>query len=540
MAAIGRLVLGIDINPTEICVVEAKGNWPDAQISSLGTIPTPERAFRDGKIADPTLIGEALKSLLEQIGTATRDAIMGVMEGSVLTRIIDIPPVPDHELRPVIEGELAHFKVASGGAFDFIRLAKPNDNASGTLQALVMATEQDTLLNYRTIADIAGLTILALEPRLLSMYRAALPDLAMHNAGVVISIGSTETEIVITRGGQIRLYRRVDIGRSKLLLDHMNAPKQGRTPFDMTEEVPVEVVPNASISQLINPSAASTLTIEIQRSLDYYNSNSEDETPINRVVISTVYPELASLGTWMTQAIRIETVTSTMPMVRALAETVAMLLTPPAGLRYLCAVGLAMHQLTAIPGGVPLFDLSMQQKKQKDQSLTMRRVGISIAASFAAIMLGGAMAIGLGLQAGRVEKDSLKLKGELVLAEKKKKDLITNKQAEQDQLRNLRKIGLPFPRIMDMVNSAVLPNVGITSAALDASGRLILNGEAIDQRDIDRTAFNLSNVKYFENVSTDSFDRYSPKEGTYLLRFQLSCLLKKRGAPPVPAPSATN
>ena len=537
MAALGRLVLGIDINPVEICVVEVKGNWPDAQISSIGTIPVPERAFRDGKIVDPALIAEALKSLLEQIGTPTRDAVIGVMEGSVLTRIIDIPPVPDHELRPVIEGELAHFKVASGGAFDFIRLAKSDDKKDATLQALVMATEQDTLQVYRTIADMAGLTILALEPRLVSMYRAAMPDLAMHDGGVIVSIGSNETEIVINRTGQIRLYRRVDLGRNQLVVGQLNVPQNKRVSFDMLGEKPQEDSVGGSFSQIINPSTASALTIEIQRSLDYYNNDAE-ENPINRVIISTVHSELASLGTWLTQAIPMETVISTMPMVRALAESVAMLLTPPAGLRYLCAIGLGMHELSNIPGGIPLFDLSMQQKKLKDQSLSMRRVAISMAASFAAILLGGAMAIGLFLQAGRVEKDSIKLKKELVVLEKKKKDLITSKQAEQDQFRNLRKVGLPFARVMDEVNGALMQNVGIVSASLDGAGRLQLNGEAIDQKDIDRTAFNLSNIKYFESVSTDSFDRYSPKEGVFLMRFQLSCQLKSRK--PAPAPVPTN
>ena len=537
MATPGRLVLGIDINPTEICVVEVKGNWPDAQVSSLGAIPTPERSFHEGKISDPTVIAEALKSLLDQIGVTTREAVIGVSESSVLTRILDIPPIPDHELRPVIEGELAHFQAVNGGAFDFIRLPKDASDEKGAQQALVMATDQETLKSYHAVAEHAGVTVIALEPRLLAMYRAGVADIQMQNGGICISIGQNETEIAITHGGQIRLYRRIDIGKNSLLLDTVHGTKHGRLSFDDDSAV-VSPVSDTESLRLLNPSTASTLSIEVQRSLDFFNNHGGEDVQIHRAVISTVNQELSSLDVWLTQSIPMETVICSMPMVRSLSESVALLLSPPAGMRYTCAVGLAMHELSNVPGGTPCFDLSMQQRKQQVQKQTMKRVAIAVAASVTTVLIGGAMAIGMGLQAYTVEKESIRIKSELVVKEKQQKDFITAVRVREDMLSNLRLTGLPFPRIMDEVNLAMLPNVGLTNTALDNNGKLTLNGEATTEKDINQISRNLSNIKYFDSVSTDSFDRISPKDGVFMLRFQISCQLKARRT--AAAPSATN
>ena len=537
MATPGRLVLGIDINSTEICVVEVKGNWPDAQVSSLGAVATPERAFHEGKISDPAIIAEELRKLLDQIGVTTREAVIGVSESNVLTRILDIPPIPDHELRQVIEGELIHFQAVSGGAFDFMRLPKDTSNEKNVEQALVMATDQEALKAYRMIAELAGVTIVALEPRLLAMYRAGIPDLQLHDGGICISIGLNETEISITHGGQIRLYRRIDIGKNNLLLDTVHGTRHGRLSFEDDSSMNAPVSDTESL-RLLNPSTASTLSIEIQRSLDFFSNHGGEDVNIQRAVISTVNQELSSLDVWLTQSIPMETVICNMPMVRSLSESVALLLSPPAGMRYTCAVGLAMHELSNVPGGTPCFDLSMQQRKQQVQKQTMKRVAIAVAASVTTILIGGAMAIGMGLQAYTVGKEAKRFKTELVLKEKQQKEFITAVRIREDMLSNLKLVGMPFPRIMDEVNLAMLPNVGLTNTALDNNGKLTLNGEATSEKDINQVSRNLSNIKYFDSVSTDSFDRISPKDGVFMLRFQISCQLKARKA--AAAPSQTN
>src|SRR5579871_6052263 len=173
MAAQGRPILGIDVNTTEISVVEMRGFWSDAQILKMGSIPTPNGSLEGGRIVNPNDVAAALRSLLDRLGINTRDAILGLAASSVVTRILALPNLQDNEARTVIEGELAHYQILrdNTGAFDYIRLPKPEESPNALHQALVMAAEEVVVNGYRVMADLAGLHLVALEPSLLAMYR---------------------------------------------------------------------------------------------------------------------------------------------------------------------------------------------------------------------------------------------------------------------------------------------------------------------------------------------------------------------------------
>ena len=48
--------------------------------------------------------------------TSTGDAILSIQEQSVDVRVMEVPQVPDNELRMVIEGELAHYQIFANQA----------------------------------------------------------------------------------------------------------------------------------------------------------------------------------------------------------------------------------------------------------------------------------------------------------------------------------------------------------------------------------------------------------------------------------------
>jgi hypothetical protein len=79
---------------------------------------------------------------------------------------------------------------------------------------------------------------------------------------------------------------------------------------------------------------------------------------------------------------------------------------------------------------------------------------------------------------------------------------------------------------MDSVSAAVAEKAGLTSVALDGSGRLIVNGDATNEKDVIKTLENLRKVPFFDSVSMDMFDKQTPTVNTgWLVRFQISCQL---------------
>ena len=84
------------------------------------------------------------------MNVGTREAVLGIAECCVVTRILDIPSVPANELRTVIEGELAHYQILgnSTGAFDYMPLVAREGEAETGPQALVMAAEVAIVMGY--------------------------------------------------------------------------------------------------------------------------------------------------------------------------------------------------------------------------------------------------------------------------------------------------------------------------------------------------------------------------------------------------------
>jgi len=544
MAVIGRPILGIDIAATEICVVEMRGAWPDFQIVRAGKTPTPPRSVEAGRIIDAAAIGTALRNLLDNLGIGTREAVLSIAECCVVTRVLDIPAVPASELRTVIEGELAHYQILgnTSGAFDFMTLARKENDTEVGPQALVMAAEEQIVSGYRAVADQAGLHLVAMEPTLLACYRAGFPAMQGQSVAACLTIGRHESEITVTCNGQIRLYRRIDIGRETLILERQPASQDSsrslggstRVPFgDLAEEAPAEPAPADDQPRVINPSAASSLTVELQRSLDYFGSQSPDEATIDRLVLVVPVPELAPLETWFAQAISIDTVMAVLPA----AQQGVTKTDEAESVRYMCAAGLAMRELPGLPVSMPRFDLSSQQRNNAVASTRKRNFNISLCASAATLLLGTFIALQIGFHANHVEHELVHLKENVQTQERLRQEFYASVQTRQDLLKSLRVQGFPFPRIMDSVSAAVAEKAGLTSVALDGSGRLTVNGDATNEKDVIKTLENLRRIPFFDSVSMDMFDKQTPTVNTgWLVRFQISCQLTSSRATASAAP----
>ncbi len=517
MAGKGRLVLGVDMNASEICIVGMRGTWANAQVVCAGSTPMPAGAIEGSAITDPVAVSEALRKLLSLINTGTRDVVFGMSGRNVLTRALDIPNVPDNELRTVIQGELVHYQILrdTTGAFDYMRLHKPEDAPEAGPQALVMAAEDAVVHNYRTVAEMAGVQLIALEPVLPAMYRVAFARVQSQEAALCLALSGGEVEISVISHGEIRLYRRVDMGRSLLGAGPMAAARSSKANARPgvfllnTEEEEAdapEEAPTAPDRQ-INIAAASSLVLEIQRSLDYYTSQYPQFGTVGCAVVATNEPEMEPLAAWLGQALSFETTLAELPAAKDAPPAVAAQLTGPDKLRFLGAIGLAMHALTDQPKTVPCFNLSNLQSVQRARPTGSRARIVSLAACGLFLLLGVGLGVMLGRQAGDLAHTLEQRQAELKSKQKYKQEVVDAIQAQITQLTLLQPKGMPFPRVMDAVANSVAPEIGLTGIDLDKDGKLLVTGEAGNEKAIIRMLETLKNNPYFDSTSLDAFDR---------------------------------
>jgi len=532
MRASGRPLLGVDINPYEIRVVEMRGTAANPQIVRAAAAPTPRGAVEGDRVVFPDAVADTLRGLIGRMGTSTRSAVIGIGAQSVITRILDIPRVPESEARMVIEGELAHYQILreGTGAFDFLQLHDADRMADSSPQALMMAAEERVVATYTDIADRAGLHLVALEPLLLGMYRAAWPRIQAQPSAICVLVGYGRTEIAIVDHGQIRLYRRVDFGSDDLVAGRRPTRGPGGLGGHSSERVLLgddapepEVLREPTPGEIVQ-SAATSLATELQRSLDYYRREYPQATTVSRTILATHDPQAEPLAEWLSQALRIDVEAAEPPISIDVGRAIASQLEAPHGLRFLAAAGLAMHELPGLADSVPRFNLALRDRVDPEVAQARRSLTMVLASSVALAMIGLVVVLTLARNASQLEHNVEFRKSQLGARRMENESRIQMLRAQRDQVRILKAQGFPFPRIMDAIAVAVDPEAGLRNVGLSNAGALALEGEASNERAIIRTLEGLKRCPYFFNTSLDSFEWVSDNQSR-LLRFNISSQL---------------
>ncbi len=549
MALTKRSVLGIDINSNELRVVELRGSGASAQVTRLGAVPPPTGSIDGGRIVYPEAVAETLRGLLKRLNTRCNAAVLGIGSQSVISRVLEIPPVPPEEIHSVIEGELRHYQIlrSGAGAFDYVPIEPINPNTNANT-ILLMATEEATISGYREVAEAANLQIIAMEPILPAIYRGVSHHILAEPAVMVLLITYSRTEITIVDHGKIRLYRRVDIGSDDLISGRL--PHRVRTlrPDEKVsdrillnnpgeEEVETEEIIPGTLQQDV----AETLAIEAQRSLDYYRREYPASATVARLLIATNDPDIEQYGEHIAETLRIDARMADAPVAMAISRQVASQMEAPNGLRYLGAVGLAMHSQQIAQEIVPRFDLSVRERHQADTGVARQRFTAALVAGLVIILAGLLIALSIGQKANQLSREVVSAHENLNQLTNQTQTQLANEERSQSLYEQLRLYGYAWPRILDGVSAAVPSSADLTSVGLNADGALDISGDADNAQAIIDMMKAMQQCPYFEPISLDSL--ITPENNTnqinpnavFTFRLKTSLVGSPASLPPPPA-----
>ena len=556
-----RQLLGIDINQTEICVTQLQGAWPDPTVLKIDSEPMPHNSMKNGIVTNPDMVAEALRGLLERMEVSTRNAVISIAARQVATRVLDIPNVPDNEVKTLIEMEVNHQHILrdDNGLFAHIGLASAIKGRDDSRQILVMAAEDSTLAPLRELAHKSGVVIQGLEPSMMANMRIASLTTHTRQSALCIAMGTSESDISIVEHGNIRLYRRVDTGSHQL----MSPPKGGvdrkedgtivREKMRMTAPIDEEpAVESETVKLGFDMMAANTLTLEVQRSLDYYKRECPDAGIVSSVTLVCNRPELESFARWISQSLQLEVVIAGIRTESQPQFSLLHLLQPPNSMRYLTSLGLAMRALTNVPETIPLMDLSGDVIMEREEVQTRNKLTFSLVASVAILMGGMVASFMVGSKVNRAGVELASLKQDMDRMQKMKNVKLEEMQRQRDLMVRLKVEGLPIPRVLDVITAAVPPNVGILDISVAKSGTITISGEATNDREIIALLESLKREPLLKSTSLDSFDssNASPNgEKQKIVKFQVSAQLAgvikpddveaiQNGTAPTSAPAA--
>ncbi len=526
-------LLGIDIQSDSIVLVELSGHWGEMKAMSGGSILLPPGTIVSGQIVDTTLVAQRIRDLMNRLHISTRDAIMGIPPSATNARVMELPPIPHDELRPIVANELALSNPYGlpPEAYDFLQLGKPESPEDTTpLPAIVFSADTLVSQSYMDVAVMAGINLLAIEPISLAMYRASIASHPMTEATLWVSVGSGDIEVAVVEEGIMQVYRRLDIN-GETLFNSAEEPSPLSTEempqFDIGAESAFTATSQGAIPK--RASGFHSLLMELQRSLEYYQRRRRDN-PIQQIIVITSRVTLQSLPDMLASRLGVPAYIITLDNVEEFAEKVGAK-SEEALLRYVGAAGLAMYYQTPNPLEIPCFDLRVHVHEIRQMRQVSKKAVLSLVASIGILVLITMSSLRVGMESNNVDHLVSHAKEELKALQTEKQKVVDTQQATLNLVHTIQSDGFAFPRVMDTIAQATAPHVGLTEISITQTGHINLIGDSREEIGTIKALEGLKKSSLFMNTVVESYTRNGEPGKPTSLHFLISADIAGMGEP---------
>jgi type IV pilus assembly protein PilM len=265
---------------------------------------------------------------------------IGVAGRELMTKNVQLPEVPDKELRDAVELEAEHH-IPFG--FDEVSLdyhvARRHD---GVMDLVIVAVKKSKVNEYLAVVEQAGLIPAIVDVdgfALANQFELNHPD-ASPEAVVLIDVGATVMKTSIVRAGVPLFARDIPFGGNQYtqaIADrlHTTFEQAERAKLGESADVPWDAVVPAL------ESVSRELALEVRRTFDYFGSTSPSER-IGRVVMSGGAARLRGLPEYLSSTWHIP-VEVARPLERVGVDPAVADAAEAAGPSLAVAVGLALR-----------------------------------------------------------------------------------------------------------------------------------------------------------------------------------------------------
>ncbi|MBX4191535.1 MAG: type IV pilus assembly protein PilM [Candidatus Doudnabacteria bacterium] len=208
--------LGVDIGSSNIKIAQLRAKDKQFVLETYGMVNVSYQiANKDGASIKET--ASILKQLLERSGVTTNKIVASLPNNSVFTSVIEMPKLPDSELKVAVEFEAKKYvplplqEVAlSWSVINDKKAKKVPATPDARIKVLLTAVPTAVIDNYLKVFQLAGLDVQALEIEALALIRSLIGEDANNN--LLIDIGAKSSSINLVDSGYLRLSKNINVG----------------------------------------------------------------------------------------------------------------------------------------------------------------------------------------------------------------------------------------------------------------------------------------------------------------------------------------
>jgi type IV pilus assembly protein PilM len=284
---------GLDIGSSSIKVVELLPSKGGYALKSHAMVTLPRDTISEGSIREPSVVSDAIRECVGEAGISATAAVISVSGRDSIVKRVPLPKVTPKELEEAIRLEAEHhIPFAIDEVFLDYQVVGETANS---MSVVLVATKKLKVLEYVAAVEDAGLEAVVVDLDAFAMQNEYEVNAQGdgNEATALIDVGAAVMKTNVIQGGGPIFARDVPFGGNNytdaiaqslgIPLDKAEAAKQG-------QEVGVDwddLVPAIE-------SVSRELSLEIQRTFDYFASTPESER-IGKIVLSGGCVKLAGL-----------------------------------------------------------------------------------------------------------------------------------------------------------------------------------------------------------------------------------------------------
>jgi type IV pilus assembly protein PilM len=279
-------VIGIDIGSSSVKLVQLKDLKGSYQLLNIGIVPLPPEAIVDNTLIDSSSIVSAVKNLVTSLGLKVKDVACSISGNSVIIRKIVLPAMPVEELEDQITWEAEQYIPfdINDVNMDF-QILSPDSIDPSKMQVLLVASKKDIINEYMAVFNEAGMQLSVVDVDSFAIQNVFEIN---HDAGpdevlALINIGANIMNINIVKNGISLLTRDVQMG-GNLYTEEIQKQMGLSSSEAESMKILAHEANNKAVLEVLGK-VNETITQEIRRSLDFYNSTANEDR-ITKIYVS--------------------------------------------------------------------------------------------------------------------------------------------------------------------------------------------------------------------------------------------------------------
>ncbi len=288
------MAIGLDIGSSGVRAVQIeRRRGGSLRLTHRGEVALAPGAVVEGDVADASVVADALRRLWKQARLRQRTVAVGLASQRVTVRQIDLPDLPDAELRDAVRLQAQDQLPISidQALLDHVVVERyAVDDGRQNVRVLLVAAEEEMVERLLAAVITAKLRPIQVDLDAFALIRSLAPA-ESDQVEIVVDVGASVTKIAVHRGGNplfVRMVRLGGDGATRALQEALDLGwgEAEAAKLDASNAMAggADLDPEDERARVLNDGVQRVIT-EVRRSLDFFRTQHAD-VAVKRAVLS--------------------------------------------------------------------------------------------------------------------------------------------------------------------------------------------------------------------------------------------------------------